>query len=92
MKEQITENFAYLLLDNTSVYNLIETWAKREIIKEWKEKGYIKQSREEEIRENIKNIECSKPYQNYSGHILNYITQLKELIEMLDNKDKIYEK
>jgi hypothetical protein len=46
------------------------------------------QSREDQIREEIIKMENSKPYSNYSSHIIKYINLLKELINILEEKIK----
>jgi hypothetical protein len=84
-KEQISEEFADKLLEDYYFGDKPDfRLCMKEMKKRWKENGYIKQSREEEIREEIKNIEvniCTKDY-------FKVIKLQKELIEILDNKEK----
>lgn len=91
MSEQITEEFANELLKN--IYgNWDGTVNKKEIFKTWKKQGYIKQSREEEIREELKqlvpkviidsrDVICDVDYDTWKAYELQ-----KELIEILDKK------
>ena len=99
MKEQISNELMNELLRLHSstakkIYEIIykknykykDKWGKikKLLKKDWIYRKLIKQSREEEIREEIKNIEiniCTKDY-------LKVIKLQKELIEILDNKEK----
>lgn len=84
MKEQISEEFARELLSSMQFDGRLSILTTLEI---WKQEGYIKQSREEEIRGELERLysNCN----NIEKRVIFRAFQLqKELIEILDNKDK----
>jgi hypothetical protein len=90
-KEQISKEFARNKLLQMPPIDWDEFFIKRDseiILKYWERAGYIKQSREEEIREEL-NKYYSGDDEIYSDFYANTAIQLqKELIQILDNKDK----
>jgi hypothetical protein len=96
-KEQISEEFAREILLETSLIKRgdLKLCIKR-IINDLKEKGYIKQSREDELKEIIKDYETmlkGKYFYDLENHkyvkcnyIEKYVESVKELIEILENK------
>ena len=87
-KEQISIEFARKLFGDWSGLICNGESFESGVLKMWKQKGYIKQSREEEIREKIKNYEKSVCYPNKETTQYEYMQYQKELIEILDNKAK----
>ena len=71
-------------------YKYKDKWGKikKLLKKDWIYRKLIKQSREEEIREKIKNYEKSVCYPNKETAQYEYMQYQKELIEILDNKAK----
>ena len=85
MKEQISEEFADKLLEDYFFGDKPDFRScKKEMKQRWKKQGYIKQSREEEIRELIKEEKTAKYPINYE----HFYREAVELIEILDNKEK----
>ena len=79
-EEKISEELARELIENIQFYfnpdGIMYNCTESQTIKAWKQKGYIKQSREDEIREIIKNHE----------HVTTDIVM--ELISILDKRLK----
>lgn len=90
MKEQISEEFACELLTWTYLDNLERIALKSY----WEMEGYIKQSREDEIREELKQGYIFYKSDPKSNNISwegwqKYIELQKELIDLLDKKIRV---
>jgi hypothetical protein len=91
MSEQISEETANILLENTFILEYetgvsfhcdLQYHIDKERSKEsWKKKGYIKQSREEELREEIKQLTADEYCNNF---IL--VEKYERLTKILDEK------
>ena len=80
--EKISEEFAFKLLRNIVYIGNDQLFIKK-TIELWKQKGYIEQSREEEIKEYVRNHTHSVNYEDINIKL----EMLNELVEILDNKE-----